>query len=132
MLTNRKSCVRQGALPRSRTTLKTLGRGVVDFGTADGTKTVRPGQTVLLAGGYAGGGTAGSVYKRVAAAASIALGTEDYSVTANWSLEGTNAAFTALSTANRDIHDAVADPGANTTVDDKIIRTINRSEGLAL
>jgi hypothetical protein len=132
MLTNRKSCVRQGALPRSRTNLQSLGRGVVDFGTADGTKSVRPGQSVLLAGGYAGGGTAGSVYKRVAAAASVNLGTEDYSVTANWALQATGANFILLSTANRDIHDAVADPGANTTVDDKIIRTINRAEGLAL
>jgi hypothetical protein len=112
--------------------LQVLGRGIVDFGTADGTKTVEPGQSVLLAGGYSNGGTAGSVYKRKIAAASIALGSEDYSVTASWELEGTNAAFIALTTENRDIHDAVPDPGANIVVDDKIVRTVNRTDGIAI
>jgi len=126
MLTNRKCSLVQQIRPQSRTNLKSLGRGIVDFGTADGTKTVEVGQTVLLAGGYAGGGTAGSVYKRASAAASLALGTEDYSVTANWTLEGTNAAFIALSTTNRDIHIAVPD----TALDPKIVRTANRLEGV--
>ena len=129
--TNRKSGLRQEARPQSRTNLKSSGRGVTDFGTGDGTKTVEVGQTVLLAGGYAGGGTAGNVYKRVSAAASVNLGTENYSTTANWADQGTEASFIALSTANRDLHDAVPDPGANTTVDDKIIRTANRAEGVA-
>ena len=128
-LNTRKSGLRQECRPQSRTNLKSLGRGIPDFGTADGTKTVEVGQTVLLAGGYAGGGTAGSVYKRKIAAASIALGSENYSVTATWNLEGTNAAVIALSTANRDIHEAVPDPDNALTV--KIVRTANRAAGIA-
>lgn len=100
-----------------------------DYDTDDNNVFVDTGQTVLLAGGYAGGGTAGSVYKRVASGASVDLGAEDYSVTANWSLEGTNAAFTGLSTANRDIFEAVPDP-AKDVLDEKITKTTNRAEGV--
>ena len=130
MLNNRKSGLLQQCRPQSRTNLLSLGRGISDFGTADGTKSVELGQTVLLAGGYSAGGTAASVYKRKIATASVALGSENYSVTATWNLEGTNAAFIALSTSNRDIHEAVPDP-ADTTKLVKIVRTANRADGIA-
>lgn len=123
-ITARKSGLIQEAKPESiETGLKSVATGIVDHGTGDGTQTVLKGETVLLAGGYAGGGTAGSVYRRVAADASINLGTEDYSATANWTLEGTNAAFTARSEATRNLIDAVPDAAGKST--SNVVRTQN-------
>ncbi len=125
-ITNRKTGLKQEARPSAiRTDLKSVDKGRVDFGTGDGTKTVKAGQTVLLAGGYANGGTAGSVYRRTKSAgdASINLGTENYSVTANWTLQGTNAAFTARTTANRDIILAVPDSAAPNETN--VVQTVN-------
>ncbi len=99
--------------------------------TDDGTQNVEPGQQVLLAAAYAGGGTAGSVYKRDIAAAAVTLATEDYSVTATWTLVGTGAATIALSTAIRDVHTAVPDPASVPLLTDKIVQTVNRAEGVA-
>lgn len=122
-ITNRKTGLRQECRPESRTELLSVDFGRVDFGTGDGTQPVKTGQTVLLAGGYAGGGTAGSVYRYIGADASINLGTADYSVAASWTLQGTNAAFTARSTGNRDIIEAT--PDAASLNNTNVVRTIN-------
>ena len=104
-ISNIKTGLKQEARPSgTRTNLLSRDKGRVDWGTGDGTKTVKKGQTVLLAGGYAGGGTAGSVYRRVGNTVSVNLGTADYSDTDFWALEGTNAAFTGVATtAARDV-----------------------------
>jgi hypothetical protein len=123
-ITSRKTGLRQEVLPNLvRTELKSNSAGIVDHGTGDGTLIVRHGETVLLAGGYAGGGTAGSVYRRVGVTASVNVGTQNYTTTSAWTLMGTNAAFIATSEANRDLIEAIPDAASINTRN--VVRTNN-------
>ena len=59
------------------------------YQTTDGTKSIKTGETVKLAAGYAGGGVAGGVYEYQGALASRNLGTQNYANATLWKRQET-------------------------------------------
>jgi hypothetical protein len=86
-ISSRKTGLRQEVLPNLvRTELKSHSDGVIDFKSDEGKVVVAVGDYVLTQSGYAGGGIASRVYKRIGIAVTPRLGRENYTNT-DWELQ---------------------------------------------